>query len=657
MGNIRVLLYMCFQKCASALIIKRMRKKLGLVMASSLLLSGLAGCSMTGENYYTIDVYSDYIGMEADVASHGRYTVDLNSPAAMSAVGLKKVGYCYAVKGKDAKIGGMTLLDSKFNGKTSTRAPLEGHKYVFDKFAGYYNDGTAIDLSTIQSNCAVFATFKDELLDYVVTVQDAYGDHLFHERVVYGKNAKETLDQGDKSTLEELLGKVPPHDGKADPDDYSSWRDAHYFNYKFLGWKFSVEGKKASTDYTWDYDAEKNRSSVLLTVDQSKEYRFKEATRITPYYEKTYKSYTVNINYQIRTFNETLGEFEYTDPVAAAPQTITYGKPIDFDAVGLTGYTCVGEGLNDAAPSRYGDDMSIKEGELRKKLPIPLCELYKDGYRGAPVDRFSIAFGCTVNLIFSKDVPVYELSFHNDFDNPDKATVVLIQEGERFSAPGLTGTAPAGKAFADWAKKDELDHLVPVDLHDIHNSYELFPLLVDQTVVGDNGRLTFTFTPELSGYSLTQVAKDRTTVLAEDFACASIPALYPLRGVTSFDGPSGETNFKLTEINFPAVNEIRWMAHGLFASLRLSEVTSIHLATTKVLELASYAFHNLPRLAEVDLPSSLHSLGTSIFNNCTSLTKVAIDLTEAEVAARIASKEFDANWFGGFSGTIDYKAA
>ena len=634
-----------------------MRKKLGFVMASCLLLSGLAGCAMTGENYYTVDIYSDYVGMEADLAAHGRYTVDINNPSAMSSVKLKKVGYCYAVKGKDAKIGGMVLVDSKFNGKTSVRDPAEGHKYVFDKFAGFYNDGSAIDLNKINSDCALFATFKDELLDFVVTVQDAYGDQLFSDRIIYGKNAKENVDKEGKSALADLLKTVPAHDTAANPDDCSTWRDPHYYNYSFVGWKFSVEGQKTPGEYDWEYDADKDRSTVLLTADKAQDYRFRETTRITPFYEKSFKTYTVNIKYQIRTFDPILDKFTYSAPVVADPQTIAYDDPIDFGAVGLGDYTCIGEGLNGEKPTRYGDDMEIGEGELRKKLPIPLCELYKDGYRGSVVDRFSISFGCSVNLIFVKDVPEYELTFHNDYDHAAATTVLKIEEGQSFTPPAMKGSTPVGKAFAEWGIKDELDKIVPIDLTVINKSYELFPLLVDATVVGDTGKLTFSFDSDLLGYTLTEVHKDATAVEAADFACGSLSAYYPICGIASFAGPSGETSLKLTSIVLPASSQIQWLAHGLFTHLRLSEVTKIDLSASIALELASYAFHNLPRVAEIDLPASLHSVGENIFMNCASLTKVAIDLTEAEVTARIKAKEFDVNWFGGYSGAITYKAA
>ncbi len=631
-----------------------MRKNIGFALAACLLFSGLAGCSMTGSNYYTIDIYSDYIGMEEDLKANGRYTVDLSSSSAMAAVGLKKVGYCYAVKGKDAKIGGMTLADSSFNGKTSTRKAAEGHKYVFEQFAGYYSDGKAIDLTSIQSNCALFATFSDTLLDYVVTVRDPFDEIWFNQRVTYGETASEMKVLDDGASLANLLSAGLEHDPLADKDDYSTWRDAHYYNYTFTYWKFTVDGHKTDTTYEWVYDIDKSRSSTMLTKEQAVSYPFKEATNITPFYEKSYKSYDVNIAYQVRSYDEVNDKYVYTSPVSLGKQTIVYGSPIDFAALGLTGYTCVGEGLNGGNPTRYGDDMDIAEGKLRAKLPGPLCELYSGGYRGVVVDRNNIRFGASVNLIYAKDPAKYELTFHNNYDDATATTKLTVEEGQEFSAPAMSGTLPSGKAFADWAVKDADDNLVPIDLSSIEKSCELFPLLVDASLAGDNGNLTFAFSPDLKGYMVSQVHKDATAVAAADFTCASMPSLYPLRGIESFDGPSGETSQKLTSIVLPDDNEIYWLSHGLFTSLRLSEVTKIDISNSQALELASYAFHNLPRVAEINLPGTLYSVGANLFQNCSSLTKVSIGLTASEVAARIAAKGFDANWAGGYSGTITY---
>ena len=621
-----------------------MKKNLGLLLLASITLSGLAGCSLTGENYYTIDVYSDYVGMESDLASHGYYTVDLSNPSAMAAVGLKKVGYCYAVKGKDAKIGGIQLVDPEFDGKTSTRTPAEGHKFVFNSFAGYYGANKPIDLNAISANCAVFATFTDELKDYAVNVRDAYANDLFSGRILYGKSAADLTAEG-KGELETALRSNPVHDPDADPDDYSTWRDPHYVDYAFEGWRISVAGEKTTAG--WTYDSASNRSHIDATVDEAVAFPLQEQTRFDARYLESDKNYEVFLSYQIRTFNSVTGEYEYTYPVSVASQTIPYGHPVDVDAFGMAGYTCVGEGKN-GVPTRYGDDLNIEPGQIKAKLPAMLVELYSGGYRGAIVNRAKIEFGCDLTLIFVENAPVYTLSFHPDCADPSAVSPVEIHEGDQVKAPAVTNV-PVGKTFVEWGVKDEFDNLVPADLTAIQASCELFPILVD-TVLAD-AKMTYTFDKDRKGYLLTSVDSLATSVLASDFDLTMFPANYPLVGLASLAGASNDA--KLTIFELPADNEITWFSHGLFAASRLSEVTKIDLSASKLLSLHAYAFRNLARVAEINLPGTLYEVGTSLFLNCSSLTVVSIDLTKEEIAQRA----FDANWYNGVDeSVINYKA-
>ena len=621
-----------------------MKKNLGLLFLATLTLSGLAGCSLTGENYFTIDIYSDYIGMEQDLAAHGYYTVDLSNEAAMAAVGLKKVGYCYAVKGKDAKIGGIQLVDSAFDGKTSTRTPAEGHKYVFSGFAGYYGGNKPIDLNAITANCALFATFSDELKDYAITVRDAYANNLHSELVEYGKSALDLTAEG-KGELETILRSAPVHDPDADPNDYSTWRDPHYIEYAFEGWRMSVAGEKIGGG--WTYDTTDKRSYMDLTADEAVAYQLKEQTRFDARYLETEKSYEVALSYQIRTFNELTGDYVYTTPVSVAPQIIPYGQAIDVDALGMAGYTCVGEGEN-GSPSRYGDDLNIAPSEYKAKLPAVLLELFPDGYRGTVVNRNKIQFGCALTLVFVENAPVYTLSFHPDCADPSSIVAVDVHEGDQVKAPAVTNV-PAAKTFVEWGVKDEFDKLVPADLSAIQASCDLFPILVD-TVIAD-AKMTYTFDKDKKGYLLTGVDSAATEIVAADFNLALFDANYPLVGLSSLAGAADDA--KLSVLELPADNDIAWFSHGLFASSRLAEVTKIDLSTSKILALHAYSFRNLARVTEIDLPSSLYEVGTSQFLNCSSLTKVDIGLTKEEVAER----NFDPNWYSGVDeSVINYKS-
>ncbi len=72
------------------------------------------------------------------------------------------VGYAYVIKGRQANmraVEGVTYDKLSHSGKAPSAV---GKHYVFDGFRGTYEDGTTIDLSSIQSDCSVYAQFVEE---------------------------------------------------------------------------------------------------------------------------------------------------------------------------------------------------------------------------------------------------------------------------------------------------------------------------------------------------------------------------------------------------------------------------------------------------------------------------------------------------------------
>ncbi len=71
------------------------------------------------------------------------------------------VGYAYVIKGKEANMRSVEGVDYDKLSHSGALPSAIGKHFVFDGFAGTYEDGTQIDLKSIQASCSVYAQFVE----------------------------------------------------------------------------------------------------------------------------------------------------------------------------------------------------------------------------------------------------------------------------------------------------------------------------------------------------------------------------------------------------------------------------------------------------------------------------------------------------------------
>jgi len=185
------------------------------VMLSSLLLSGvLFSCSTEGEEnqkgspVYQVD-YFDEAGTQ--------------------------VGYAYVIEGKSGPFKSMEGVNYDWNPHSDLEISAPGKRYVFDKWVGTYDasygkikegvDGQTVDLNSVQGNCKVVATFKEE--SYKIETS-------------FRNNGK-VVEGGTKVDFGQALSFPTANPSEEKPE--------YYNNYTFTGWTLSKDSSTTKHEF------------------------------------------------------------------------------------------------------------------------------------------------------------------------------------------------------------------------------------------------------------------------------------------------------------------------------------------------------------------------------------------------------------------------
>ncbi|MBO5529492.1 MAG: leucine-rich repeat domain-containing protein [Bacilli bacterium] len=624
-----------------------MKKKLPILSMSALALMTLAGCSLSkGTLYYTVNIYSDYEGMEEDLEVLGHYNPNKAT----------LIGYCYASANGKANVGAIATYNQSegkhYDYRHSLRTPERGYEYIFDSFQGNYTgeEHEVIDITNITADCDLFCTYTLEKRSFSVSVKDAFGG-------LYGEYSDTLLYEtkvGEVDALKTLLEDFPVHDETGE-------RDPYYLTYEKAGWDVFVydddgkvvdldgdvlEDQKGKTDFI-PYSEGEDFATLVENYAIQGETVFQAA-----YDEGTKKSYTVNLSYQLREndgFEPTSKEiFKYTDMDAATfnlptSQSVVYGGALDETALAIPGYVIVGQGRNGVI-EKYGED-TPKAGNV--------------------VDRSRVQYDCSITILYKK-VDTISVRFHADVSNfdlvpandDDHSYTLDVKAGDGVVPPDLLNTdaLPNHKFVSLWSTEKFVNGVIDYPTYDItevaltsSGTLDLYPVMLPRTITSTSGLSTLELDVGLHGYLLKEITVAGTDPIDYDDAEVTtmvLPSGFPYIGVRSF-GPS-ETSSRIRSVKLSSM--VTYLAHGEFS--RANNIESVDLQNTKVTTLNAYTFKNLTKLTSVKLPSSLTKVATDQFSNCVALTDVSIyiDLTAAEVAAR----DFDPNWNSGF--TVNYKA-
>ena len=631
-----------------------MKKSFCALFLAGLSLAALASCSTSQSsdasgskerNYWTINLYSDYDPelMAADLAMYGRYQIASDAMPNRAV----RIGYCYAMKGEAAQVTGMQMLkDPNDEGganynyhKSRAKAP-HGYSYVFDSFKGFYDNGSAIDLAHIQSDCNIFSTFAAQKTKYVVSIEDAYRGHLYSELLEFQPYGEGTIK--DCQEAWEILTEFPERDPERDP---------YYITYAPLSWEVTM--KLDEDEY------EEGDPTSLVTVipygdlDTLGAIRVADNLTFRPIYDdSTRKDFTVEFEYQLRTLDhyeiDGTPVYNYGDlPVAGDlpdSKVYHYGSGIDAsdELRNVPNYRFVGIGANGSV-ARY----DIND----PNLPDDLKDFGSNPVQGVAINHQNIRYHCKITMVYEENFE-YLVRFHNDvadptkIEDPDDTDEVighLVRKGDSVKAPSILNVPVDKVATGEWTKTPGGSEVY--DLSAITENVDLYPVLLEKDLSYEG--LTFTLSLDRHGYELSNVDPlsgyyDDHRLEYSDFPNVTFfPEGYPWVGVSSF----GDAAKTLEVILLP--EEVSHIGHGILSGLQNAQ--TIDLSHTTITELKAYSFQNLTLLTEVRLPNSLQTVGTQLFRYASkNLTEVHLDMTQEDYESRTG---FASGWNKNYDGS------
>ncbi len=598
-----------------------------------LLLPGLLACnnedkSLLGdpEDYYRIDFYSDYGG------------IDYANPD-LSKATLISTSYCLKTTEQAKRIASPKVEEGGVDYTVPTQTVPKGKALSFAGWVGSYADGTKIDTSGtegyaiingVKESGVVFAYFEANPLMYSVNIKDN-GKSLYSGQLPYGTNISLSPssiqfedEAGEKKNL--TLGYSAPN--------------------------YHTEGAFSHFELTIG-DGE-------TTAYEETSYTVKDKVTIEAIYEETKKDYTVTFAAPVaRTLDEE-GQ-ESLRPIALAnwgtkTLTVAYDDSI-YD-----------EEESVAIPNEDGIKTEIVPKQLKDDNGQPFT---LQGFRGVytasdpaevagkNIDPEHIRYNCTLTPIYqADDIPVtfvYEGAKDGSSETinfPYKGTVTPPS-----NVPSKTDDSGQKLVFTGkWKLNDEVslypegfdayfaEHplTVPITL----TAEEYVP---DTTVVEVEGyKVGLDYDYVARGYDISSLTldtfnKDQTYTVD----LSNIDSPLPVMGVASIypkkaEGETAPGNLyrNITSITFPNTL-LTLKAEALYG---MSSLTSLDLSSlTNLTTIEFNCFKNCYALNDLTLPSSITMIERNAFQYCDSLNEVKFEgLTEDELKNKVAA--FEDGW-------------
>ena len=576
-----------------------MKKRLGFcfAMAGSLLLASCA-LNVYEDDFYRVDFYSDYVGIDTDYANKA---LDKTKAALIGhAFAKKEVTSLDSESSESTTYYGVTeptMLDggsAEADYRKSTREAPEGHEWVFEKWAGYYEDGTPVDLAHIAKDCSVFAIFKATPIIYNVNISGLSTEGSFY-RVKYGETLMDNADYA-------------AHPITADP--VSFYADFYYQTSAFNGITYSVGG----VDHTDEVDVTSNYYEWISHKTIVGDTKF-----VFTYDEPVKHQYNVHFCAVDEADNSHILA-DWTD------QLVTYDQPLIKPAIAETDWTYI------KSVGQYDDSAKADNPSL------------------SVVDVDCIRHHCEVTLIYRKKSVIRHVNIYSD----DGSTLKTSLESYDGVPPTLpTPEVSAGRSFTGtWVKRGTMEVYDPslpvtgdVDLVPISTQTEVSKdaTIVDQSTGLDvTCTFTYRYDRKRQGYMLSSFGKHATATDATFYHLASADFDYSNNanyasiavnyvGIESFGGSASGS--LIYEIALPV--STKYIMARSFAGL--NNVSAIDLrSNTSLTEIGDMAFERLSMLGDLYLPASLQDVGERIVNECKYLEDghLHINLTAAQVEER-----------------------
>ena len=609
-----------------------MKKRTCFVLSMSIVAMGLASCGSIlapGDvgDYYRVDLYSDYSGIEADMAKKS-----LDTKKA------RHLGYCYAKKNNKANVDGR-IVDDGWEASKSTRTPAQGFKYVFEDWVGFYADGTAVDLNNISSPCSVFASFEAVKKKYVVKLINVYDEMISFE-----------------AEYETKLGDYPKFKLDADitnHDPLSYGYDPYFEQYQFAGYQVT----------TTDDNETKTIDNITASEGYAKlnDWVVKGTTRIEVVYASTKKSYDVNITPVYRD-DKGVETNITTLPSEELKQNVRYDASL-APTSDIPGYSFLGF-----------------EGTYGKEADISL--------RGKKVDASHIRGEVNVKAVYVEKVASRVVKFHVSSSSTKEATYF---EGGNPIFPDNQVVVPDYYGFtgAYSATEGGFDPIDFSTIFTSEEPLDAYPIFVPLRIQRDGGKTIggkdydthfyYRFERAYQGYVLENFAltkggvvpsdiKDKIALEAGEFWDASSATTYTVIDVPSY--PSSQMLEVLSRFNFVGIHSfaspesigapgssanliesiavptsVKYILNNGFASLTGLgyEGSALDLSHLDLEFIGKAAFRSCVNLTTLKLPK-LKNVDEYLFNDCDLLTSVSTLSSEEEVKALVDSGKISSAW-------------
>ncbi len=593
-----------------------------------LLLPGLLACnnedkSLLGdpEDYYRIDFYSDYVG------------IDYANPD-LSEAKLISTSYCLKTTEQAKRIAAPKVEEGGVDYTVPTQIVPEGKALSFAGWVGSYADGTKIDTSGtegyaiingVKESGVVFAYFEANPLMYSVNIKDN-GKSLYSGQLPYGTNI--ALSSSSIQFEDEAGEKKNLTLGYSAPNYYTDGAFSHF--------ELTIGDGEAFTY---------GETSYIV----------KDKVTIEAVYEETSKDYTVTFAKPVvRSYDDE--DKEVLTPIAIAnwgikTLTVAYDGSIK-DEDGLVTVANEDGTKTEIVPKQLKDDhgqpftLQGFQGVYAASDPAEVA--------GKSIDPGHIRYNCALTPIYeAEDVPVTFVYFDGE---ERKEETRYAAYGEGISAPRSipSKTADNGETlvFTGKWKSDAGEFYYPEELLSLEVKEPLV-LTAEEYVpevtvveVGDY-KVGLDYDYAARGYdisSLTLDNFDRDETYTVDLSDIDSPL--PVTAVASIypkkEGEAAPGNLyrNITSITFPS--SLRTLkAESLYG---MSSLTSLDLSNLNSLTTIEFnCFKNCFALNDLTLPSSITMIERNAFQYCDLLNEVKFKgLTEDELKNKVAA--FEDGW-------------
>ena len=582
-----------------------MKKALTLTFALSAS-AVLSSCALSkyldpgkSEDYFTVNLYTDYDGIIGDYANK---TLDI--------VKAKKVGYAFAKKNETFNADGMQVAQGAPQYTVTTQNVPHGYKYVFDRWVGFYPDGKEVNSSKIEGNCDLFAYFKAEKKHYNVTFKNDY-QQVWSVSLEYQTKLGEVGKIGD--TQISFINDSYAHDPEG------RGRDPYYSDFTFAGYEVTVRNEDGTVQSTTDYASYTDLNNIVIQND----------TDIKVKYAETKKSFKVKAS----PVDEEGNPLAFDDSSAYEEVNVVYDEELALTK------TIAGKHL-DHYEGTYGTSESVPES-----------------LRGKKVDSKFIRYEADLKAVFAPNKKSVAVNFH---EKPSSEAVTFeegdtlvypssVKAADGYSFTGLYSASPTGFEVFDESHLFDSETLdlypicVPSKIcHNVDKKYFYYRFDKDLqgyflenfaygSFAGD------TFTPEKVAINLAKADYwGEAASFSDDLATpydnyAGLVVKYGVVGISSFKSSSGTkakassaANIATVEIPDSVISISSSGLAGLSSLLKEDGTAVLDLSQTSIINLGDYAFKGDVNIKKIILPDGLYSAGSQLFYDCDYLSEAMI---------------------------------